>query len=198
MNNRRGYYSPNEINFIFARLDPQDVERFYQSYQLWTLQQQIAGLQTQITTLHQQIAENNERMQRSHPSAISLATLARLQSYSVTDVDLLDHMLARGEAWLDQTMQRLAYCEQMDVIQNKYTYTQWCENALEGAYDWIDSIHADSSSSSPGESTPTHTPSSNAEEALDEATEEILLQKLMSEDADDEASMLDITLKRST
>src|SRR5712691_12499864 len=139
MNDRRGYYSPNEINFIFARLDPQDVERFYQSYQLWTLQQQIAGLQTQITTLHQQIAENNELMQRSHPSAIALATLARLQSHGVTDVDLLDHMLERGEAWLDQTMQRLAYCEQFDDFISD-DYTQWCQRALEGAFDWIDSL----------------------------------------------------------
>src|SRR5947209_19311594 len=107
MSNRPGYYSPDEINFIFARLDPQDVERFYQSYQLWTLQQQIVGLQSQITTLQQQIAENNERMQQSHPSAIALAALVRLQSHDVTNIELLDHMLARGEDWLDRTMQHL-------------------------------------------------------------------------------------------
>src|SRR5881227_3111520 len=190
MNDSRGYYSPNEINFIFARLDPQDVERFYQSYQLWTLQQQIAGLQTQITTLQQQIAENNERMQRSHPSAIALATLARLQSYGVTDVDLLDHMLARGEAWLDQTMQRLAYCEQFDFIRNNYT--EWCQHALDGAYDWIDSMQ-NSTSSSAEESTLAVTHAARTNDSLDEATEEILLQKLMS---DEEAFMLESTLKR--
>src|SRR5437764_14751074 len=98
MNERRGYYSPDEINFLFARLDPQDVERFYQSYQLWTLQQQIVGLQTQITGLQQQIAENNERMQQAHPSAIALTTLAKLQSYRVTDIDLLHLILERGES----------------------------------------------------------------------------------------------------
>src|SRR5438105_1145646 len=189
MNNRRGSYSPNEINFIFARLDPQDVERFYQSYQLWTLQQQIAGLQTQITSLHQQIAENNERMQRSHPSAIALATLVRLQSHGVTDIDLLDDMLARGETWLDQTMQRLAYCEQFDFIRNNYT--EWCEHALDGAYDWIDSMQ--NSSPSPEESTSTATSTANTHDSLDAATEEILLQKLMS---DEEACMLEQTLKR--
>src|SRR5205085_10676979 len=142
MNDSRGYYSPNEINFIFARLDPQDVERFYQSYQLWTLQQQIAGLQTQITTLHQQIAENNERMQRSHPSAIALETLVRLQSHGVTDVDLLDHMLERVEAWLDQTMQRLAYCEQFDFIRD--IYTERCQQPLDGGYHWIDPMQNNS------------------------------------------------------
>jgi hypothetical protein len=191
MNDRRGYYSPNEINFIFARIDPQDVEHFYQSYQLWTLQQQIAGLQTQITTLHQQIAENNERMQRSHPSAIALATLARLQSHGVTDVDLLDHMLARGEAWLDQTMQRLAYCEQFDFIRDNYT--EWCQHALDGAYDWIDSMQNGSTISSPEESNLAVTYAARTNGSLDEVTEEILLQKLMS---DDEAFMLESTLKR--
>src|SRR6266702_2441299 len=193
MNDRRGYYSPNEINFIFARLDPQGVERFYQSYQLWTLQQQIAGLQTQITTLHQQIAENNERMQRSHPSAIALATLARLQSHGVTDVDLLDHMLARGEAWLDQTMQRLAYCEQFDFIRDNYT--EWCQHALDGAYDWIDSMQNSSTISSPEESNLAVTYAARTNGSLDEVTEEILLQKLMS---DEEAFMLESTLKRPT
>ncbi len=193
MNDRRGYYSPNEINFIFARLDPQGVERFYQSYQLWTLQQQIAGLQTQITTLHQQIAENNERMQRSHPSAIALATLVRLQSHGVTDVDLLDHMLARGEAWLDQTMQRLAYCEQFDFIRDNYT--EWCQHALDGAYDWIDSMQNSSTISSPEESDLAVTYAARTNGSLDEVTEEILLQKLMS---DEEAFMLESTLKRPT
>ena len=191
MSNRPGYYSPDEINFIFARLDPQDVERFYQSYQLWTLQQQIAGLQTQITTLDQQIAENNERMQRSHPSAIALATLARLQSHGVTDVDLLDHMLARGEAWLDQTMQRLAYCEQFDFIRDNYT--EWCQHALDGAYDWIDSMQNSSAISSPEESNLAVTYAARMNGSLDEVTEEILLQKLMS---DEEAFMLESTLKR--
>src|SRR5437588_620116 len=191
MNDSRGYYSPNEINFIFARLDPQDVERFYQSYQLWTLQQQIAGLQTQITTLHQQIAENNERMQRSHPSAIALATLVRFQSHGVTDVDLLDHMLERGEAWLDQTMQRLAYCEQFDFIRDNYT--EWCQHALDGAYDWIDSMQNSSTISSPEESNLAVTYAAMTNGSLDEVTEEILLQKLMS---DEESFMLESTLKR--
>ena len=186
MSDKPRQYSPGEINSIFARLDPQDVERFYQSYQLWTLQQQIVGLQTQITGLQQQIAENNDRMQQAHPSAIALATLAQLQSYGVTDIDLLDRLLERGEAWLDQAMQRLAYCEQFDFIRSN-NYTEWCEHALEGAYDWIDSMQ--NASSSPEESSL----AANTNSTLDEATEEILLQKLMS---DEEAFMLEATLKR--
>src|SRR5947199_10811230 len=131
-------------------------------------------------------------MRQAHPSAIALAALARLQSYGVTDIDLLERMLERGEAWLDQTMQRLAYCEQFDFIRNNYT--EWCEHALDGAYDWIDSMqHA---SSSPEESSLADTstnPAANTNGVLDEATEEILLQKLMS---DEEAFMLEPTLKR--
>ena len=61
------HYAPTEINAIFARLNPTDVEQFYQSYQLWTLQQQITALQTQVATVQQQIAENNEQMQQVHP-----------------------------------------------------------------------------------------------------------------------------------
>ncbi len=168
MSDKPRQYSPGEINSIFARLDPQDVERFYQNYQLWTLQQQIVGLQTQITGLQQQIAENNERMQQAHPSAIALATLAQLQSYGVTDIDLLDLMLERGESWLNQTMQRLAYCEQFDFIRSN----NYKESSLAAT---------------------STTPAANMNSTLDEATEEILLQKLMS---DEEAFMLEATLKR--
>lgn len=189
MSNRPGYYSPDEINFIFSRLDPQDVERFYQSYQLWTLRQQIIGLQSQITTLQQQIAENNQHMQQSHPSAISLAALARLQSHDVTNIELLDQMLARGEDWLDRTMQHLTYCEQFDFIRNNYT--EWCQHALDGAYDWIDSMQNSTSLSE--EAHPAVTYATTTNDPLEGVTEEILLQKLMSEE---EAFMLESTLKR--
>jgi len=83
-------------------------------------------------------------------------------------------------------MQRLAYCEQFDFIRSN-NYTEWCEHALEGAYDWIDSMQ--NASSSPEESSL----AANTNSTLDEATEEILLQKLMS---DEEAFMLEATLKR--
>src|SRR5262249_1206841 len=72
--------------------------------------------------------------------------------------------------WLDLIMQRLDYCEQLDFIQGNYT--QWCEHALEGAYDWIDSMRdAEVDMSSPPEAP-----------ADIEATEELLLRKLTSEE----------------
>src|SRR5438270_671850 len=138
MSNVPGQYTPDEINHVFANLQPQDVEQFYIVYQQWLRQRKIANLHARIETLRNQIAENDLRIQQVQPSSIALSTLARLQSNGVTDLDLLDRMLARGEAWLDSTMQHLDYCEQFDFIRGNYT--EWCEHALEGAYDWIDSM----------------------------------------------------------
>src|SRR5207247_10456301 len=155
----------------------------------WLRQQQIAYMQTLIVRVHQQIAENNRQIQLVHPSSIALASLARLQSNGVTNLDLLDRLLDRGETWLDNTMLHLEYCEKFDFIRGNYT--EWCEHALEGAYDWIDSMQeldvADvanndkiptASTTGP---TPTALTSPQPGESPNEATEEIFLQKLMSE-----------------
>ncbi|HBE24395.1 MAG TPA: hypothetical protein DDW33_01745, partial [Ktedonobacter sp.] len=139
MSNSSEQYTPETINHVFANLQLEDVEQFYTSYRQWLQQRQLADLHTQIATLRQQIVENNLLLQQTHPTPIALATLARLQSNGVTDLDLLDRMLERGEAWLDNTMQQLEYCEQFDFIRDDYS--TWCEHALEGAYDWIDSMH---------------------------------------------------------
>src|SRR5579872_3688163 len=85
MRDAPGTNSYDEINAIFAHLDRRDVEQFYASYQLWILQQHIAEVQARIQSVTQQIAENQEHLQRVHPSAIALATLARLQSNGVND-----------------------------------------------------------------------------------------------------------------
>ncbi len=123
------------------------------------------------------------RRSRSH-------SLALLQSHGVNDPDLLDRMFERGEEWLDSTMQRLAYCEQMDFIQDD-NYTQWCEHALEGAYNWIGSIHLHDVSAPPlfPEAEPSDGQDANNAE-LPPSTEEMLLHKLMSEDvAEDESTL---------
>src|SRR5947209_4547087 len=134
---------------IYAQLDPQEVEEFYSGYHLWKLQQRASILEKQIEILREHRRENSERIEQSRPSAVSLAVLARLQANGVYDVELLDRMLERGEEWLDKTMQHLDYCEQVeDFIRGDYT--QWCRHALEGAYDWIDSmLEAGETSSEP-------------------------------------------------
>ena len=167
------------INDVFAQLDPQDVEQFYHGFQRWTLQQQMLQVKQQISAIQQEIDENAERMQSVQPSPIALASLAQLQASGVNDVDLLDRMLERGEVWLDYTMQLLERCESLALIHGDYT--QWCEHALEGAYDWIASMSETSpASESPALPTPPAS-STRITRPLNQATEELLLQKLMSD-----------------
>ena len=178
MSESTGPYNPNELSKIYGKLNSQDVEQFYAGYQLWQLQQQALSLEAQIEDLRREIAANAELLEMVHLPAIALATVARLQASGVKDIALLDRMVERGEEWLDRTMQRLDYCEQLDFINDDYT--QWCQNALEGAYDWIDSMREGGTSSS----------QAPINEANSEATEELLLQKLTSE-VDEQSSSLE-------
>ncbi len=188
VNNTPPQSHSSSIDVIFLQLNQRDIEEFYTGYQCWNLHQQITALQIQIDELHQQIAENTQRMQEVQPTALALATLARLQSNGVSDIDLLDRMLEQGELWLDRTMQRLEYIEQLDDFIS-HDYTQWCQLALEGAYDWIDSML----DGSPPSSSPV---TASEEEDLTEATEEVFLQKLSSDEYEDKSSLLETTLKR--
>jgi hypothetical protein len=158
---------PSELDHLFAQLASQDVEQFYRSYRLWSIQRDMATIQTQIGELQQQIEHNAQRMQSVQPSPIALSALAQLQSYGIKDIDLLDRMLEQGDSWLDHTVQLLVRCEELGVIRGDYR--QWCENALEGAYDWIATMDQ-------------ATPAPATSESFDENIEVALLQKLMSED----------------
>jgi hypothetical protein len=157
------------------------------------MQHQIEIQQYRLNYVRKQIIENTERIQEFQPTAIELATLARLQSNGVSDVDLLDRMLARGESWLDRTMQRRDYLEQLDDFISD-DYTQWCQHALEGAYDWIDSVLDGNASAQPSTVTISDTTEDLKEEKLLEATEELFLQKISTDE--DEALMQEITMKR--
>lgn len=160
---------------IFARLHEQDIEQFYAHYQLWVLRRRVPTIERQLAALREHLTEHRQHLKNLRPSALALAVLARLQSNGVSNIDVLDLMLDRGEDWLDRMMQRLDYCEQVeDFIQGDYT--QWCVKSLEGAYDWMDSLLG----SLPEEG-------QEQEPAGDEntATEELLLQKL-SLDEDEE------------
>ena len=214
MKEQSAQLSLDELNSLFAQLNPLDVEQFYTAYQLWSTRQRIETLQAQIDDIQRDIVENTAHLEQVHPSALALATLARMQSHGVSDIVVLDRMLERGEEWLDQTVQRLEYCEKLDVISGDYT--KWCEHALEGAYDWIDSMlgqeAADASSTQPAfaatpiqdyhESIEQEETSEN-KELVSERMEELFLQKLMiddledAEEAEDDASLLETTLKIS-
>ncbi len=169
---------------IFTRLHEQDIEQFYAHYQLWVLRRRLPLIQIQIETLHAHLAENQRAIGIFQPSALALAVLVRLQSNGVSDTDVLDLMLDRGEDWLDRMMQRLDYCEQVeDFIQGDYT--QWCIKSLEGAYDWIDSLLG-SIKEDDGRSVDIF------HEIV--ATEELLLQKLR---LDGEEAIQEVTQKQA-
>ncbi len=177
-------------NQLFSRLKPEDIEQFYMAYQLWSQQQQITRLQLQMLALEQKITENAKCMEQFLPSAIALATLVQLQAYGVEDIDLLDRMLERGDEWLDHCLQLLQRCEQLDLIGGDYT--QWCEHAMEGAYEWMDSI----TSTSEAEPQDTELPTARQDSTIaveHEVTEAQLLRKLM--DADDEIDETDDTIQ---
>src|SRR5438270_785161 len=184
----------SRLDELYARLPQQDVEEFYASYSQWALQRRIVALQNAISSLRRQIVANSELIQESQPSAVALATLARLQANGVSDIELLDRMLERGEEWLDATMQRLDYCEQLDDFLSD-DYEHWCRHALEGAYDWIDSLRRQSEDEAAGVNLSSASPNST-EETQSEATEELLLSKLSNDEAEDEVALLEITVKR--
>jgi hypothetical protein len=193
VNNTSSQHNTAQSGDIFGQLNHQDVEEFYIYYQCWNLQRQIENIQHRLIDVRRQMIENNERRQEVQPTAIELATLARLQSNGVRDIDLLDRMLERGEAWLDRTMQRLDYLEQLDDLISD-DYTQWCQHALEGAYDWIDSVLDGNATTQPSTATPGATSKDVNEAELIEATEELFLQKINNDE--DEAISQAVTMKR--
>jgi len=181
--------SQENVNNIFSQLNADDVDQFYRGYQRWRFQQRLDALREQIDALQQRMAVNSEEMQQSAPSAMALASLARIQSRGVQDADLLDRLLDRGEEWLDRTIQRLEYCEQTSLIGDDYK--KWCEHALEGAYDWIDSLTGADGAAPASQldiATEVDQEAVAASEPLPQTTEAMMLQKLMSEE--EEASTL--------
>ncbi len=180
----KNIYLPDFIDTIFQRIDAQDIEQFYKSYHLWSLQQRLKTLHTEIEAMQQAITDNNTLMRQKQPSAIALASLAQLQASGVNNLALLDRMLERGETWLDHTMQLLEHCEELDLIGGDYT--EWCEHALEGAYDWIKSINAADTLKTQEDAVEileaSLTTSNEQQMELLAATEEQLLQKLMSDE----------------
>ncbi len=184
----------SQLDAVFAQLNPQAVAEFYAAYQQWSLQQRKNELRQRIKTVRAQQAENGQRLREAQPSAIAFAALARLQSNGVSDIALLDAMLERGESWLDKTMQRLDYFEQFDDFVSD-DYTKWCQGALEGAFDWIDSLRDGTEQAPQGqiETPPEQTPASSEDAAEVEA---LFLQRLATEHEDDLEWQEAITLKR--
>src|SRR5437667_11792324 len=125
--------SLTDLNTIFMHFSSQDIEEFYQLYQLWSLRQKRTEIVAQMNELKQQIIENEARLKAVSPSTIALAALSQFRAIGVDDIDLLERMLERGDEWLDHTLQLFERCEDLDMLQENAT--QWCIHALEGAYE---------------------------------------------------------------
>lgn len=182
----------DQLQMVFATLLPEEVEQFYAAYRQWLLQKRIEDVRQRLMALQEQLDTNETRTRYYRPSPIALASLARLQANGVNDTELLDQILERGETWLDVSMQRLSYCEQFENFLSD-DYTQWCRRALDGAFDWIDSLRMAGIAGENG-TMPAATveePPPGAEDAGE--AEAMLLQKLSAEEEDDEnsASMKD-------
>lgn len=179
----------SQLNALYASLNPQHVEEFYQGYSAWRMHQNIALLEAHLAQTDLQINDNAVLMQLVQPSTLSLVALTHLQSYGVDDINLLDTMLERGDEWLDHTMQLLTRCERLNLIHE--SYTEWCYHALEGAYDWLDSINettpttlatSTQTDDVPGTSDTDSADTTNTTDTTATETAELLLRKLMSDD----------------
>jgi hypothetical protein len=193
--------SESDIQHLFAQLPAHEIEQFYAAFQRYSLQQRLQEVEAAIEQSRQSIADNERHMQAITPSPIALSELIQLQVCGVEDIDLLDRMLERGEEWLDHTMQLLRRCEQLNMIEEGYTH--WCEHALEGAYEWIDSMQDSPLPSAPSETASRlENPTEPADTSLTEtenatiAIEDQLLRKLMSDDDDEEE--ISFTIRQPT
>ncbi|WP_069803091.1 hypothetical protein [Thermogemmatispora onikobensis] len=127
-----------QLLHLYSRLSRRDIEEFYAGYQLWLAEQRLAVLQAEIQALRQQIEQNAERLRQLQPPEGVLNLLTTLRAWGVSDVVLLDRLCERGEEWLQAMFRRLETCQRLGLFDGDYT--RWCEHALEGAYDWLDSI----------------------------------------------------------
>src|SRR5579864_6636010 len=82
------HLSMTDLNTIFTRFSPQDIEEFYQLYQLWSLRKKRAEVVAQMQELELQIAENDALLKAISPSAIALAALTQFRASGVDDIDL--------------------------------------------------------------------------------------------------------------
>ena len=174
------------LQHLFTQLPPLEVEQFYTAYQLWQKQQQIIQIQKQLATLNEKITENARLIQTVQPSPIALVALEQLHARDVFDVDILDRVMAQDDAWLDHTMHLLLRCEQLNLIGGDYT--QWCEHALEEAYNWLDSMNESTNkeADSDGNSATNNDETADDIDTADPVTEDQLLLKLMSEEGEEE------------
>ncbi len=130
------------ITQLYEQIPLEAMQQVADSYMSWYVERATRQLDETIAKLRAELEENDKQEARFKPSAAELDAMRRLQANKVTDVDLLDRLVEKGEEWLVLTMQRLDYFERAGLAPTDYP--GWCEHALIGAYDWIDAarLHA--------------------------------------------------------
>jgi len=130
------------ITQLYEHIPLEAMQQVADSYMTWYVEKATRQLDETIAKLRAELEENDKQEALFKPSTAELDAMRRLQANKVTDVDLLDRLVERGEEWLVLTMQRLDYFERAGLAPNDYP--GWCEHALIGAYDWIDAarLHA--------------------------------------------------------
>jgi hypothetical protein len=134
--------STTTITQLYERIPLDAMQQVADSYITWYVQKVTQELDAKIATLRNELEQNDKEEAQLKPSNAELDAMRRLQSNKVSEVELLDRLMEKGEEWLVLTMQRLDYFERAGLAPNDYP--GWCEHALGGAYDWIDAarLHA--------------------------------------------------------
>jgi hypothetical protein len=132
----------NTITQLYEQIPLEAMQQVADSYMTWYVDKVTHQLDETIAKLRAELEENDKQEALFKPSAAELDAMRRLQANKVSDVDLLDRLVGKGEEWLVLTMHRLDYFERAGLAPTDYP--GWCEHALIGAYDWIDAprLHA--------------------------------------------------------
>ncbi len=132
----------NAITQLYEQIPLEAMQQVADSYMTWYVDKVTRQLDETIAKLRAELEENDKQEALFKPSAAELDAMRRLQANKVSDVDLLDRLVGKGEEWLVLTMHRLDYFERAGLAPTDYP--GWCEHALIGAYDWIDAprLHA--------------------------------------------------------
>lgn len=130
------------ITQLYEQIPLEAMQQVADSYMTWYVERATRDFDETIAKLRAELEQNDKQEALFKPSAAELDAMRRLQANKVTDVDLLDRLVEKGEEWLVLTMHRLDYFERAGLAPTDYP--GWCEHALIGAYDWIDAprLHA--------------------------------------------------------
>lgn len=123
------------IDKIYNNITLDQLQEFTNSYLAWYVKTNVEAQDNAIQQLRSQLQENDRNESALRPTSSELYAIESLQDRGVTDIDLLDQIIEKGENWVSLTINRLQYFENAGLAPSDYVI--WCQHALSGAYDWI-------------------------------------------------------------